>query len=82
MNMDQKVKVYSTPTCTYCIVLKKYLDEKGIDYEEVDISEDEEAQKAMIEKTGQMGVPVLEYGEELAVGFDKNRVNEILNIKE
>jgi len=77
-----KVKVYTTPTCTYCVVLKKYFEEKGVEYEEVDVSEDEEAQKRMIEKTNQMGVPVVEIGEEekFIVGFDKEKINQELNL--
>ncbi len=77
-----KVKIYSTPTCTYCIILKKYLQEKGIDYQEVDVSQDEEAQKRMVEKTGQMGVPVTEIGEEMVIGFDKEKINKLLEIEE
>ncbi len=80
--MAKKVRIYSTPTCTYCIVLKRYLDEKGVDYEEVDISKDEKAQKEMVEKTGQMGVPVTEIGEELVIGFDKNKIEELLDDKQ
>ena len=80
--MSQKIRVYSTPTCTYCVVLKRYLDEKQVVYEEVDVSQNEEEQKRMIEKTGQMGVPVIEFGEEeFIIGFDKEKIEEALNIK-
>ncbi len=79
--MKKKVRLYSTPICTYCVILKKYLDGKNIEYEEVDITEDEEAKKRMIEKTEQMGVPVLEIDEEKFItGFDKNEINEALGI--
>ncbi len=75
-----KLKIYSTPTCTYCIILKRYLDGKNIPYEEVDISEDEEAKERMISKTNQMTVPVLEAdGEKFIVGFNKKEIDQIIN---
>ncbi len=76
----KKVKIYSTPTCTYCVILKKYLEEKGVEYEDVDVSANEEEQKKMIEKTGQMGVPVVEIGDEVIVGFDKRKIDELLEL--
>ncbi len=76
----KKVKIYSTPTCTYCVILKKYLDEKGVEYEDIDVSQDEEEQKKMIEKTGQMGVPVVEIGDEIIIGFDRKKIDELLKL--
>ncbi len=77
-----RVKLYSTPTCTYCVVLKKYLEEKGFEYEEVDVSQDEEAQKRMIDKTGQMGVPVIEIDDEKFItGFNKGELEKELDIQ-
>ncbi len=77
-----KITIYSTPTCTYCVILKNYLKEKGIEYEEIDVSTDLGAQKEMIDKSGQMGVPVSIIGEEVIVGFDRERIAELLNIEE
>jgi glutaredoxin 3 len=77
-----KVKVYSTPTCTYCVILKKYLEEKGVEYEDIDVSQNEEVQKEMIEKSGQMGVPVSEINGEIIVGFDKAKIEKLLNLEE
>jgi len=79
----KKVKLYSTPTCTYCVVLKKYLEEKGIEYEEIDVSQDEESQKRMIDKTEQMGVPVIEIidDEKFIIGFDKEKLEKELGIQ-
>ncbi len=75
-----KVKIYSTPTCTYCIILKRYLDGKNIPYEEVDITEDEEAKQRMIEKTNQMTVPVMEVDDEkFIVGFNKEEIEKVIN---
>ena len=55
-----KVEVYTTPICPYCVALKEFLKENKVEFEEIDVSQDEMAAKEMIEKTGQMGVPVLE----------------------
>ncbi len=75
-----EIKIYSTPTCTYCITLKKFLEEKGVGFKEIDVSEDKEAADRMIEKTGQMGVPVLEINGEMIVGFDREKINKLLNL--
>lgn len=75
------VKIYSTPTCPWCKRAKAYLDEKGIAFESIDVSSDPKAQKEMIDKSGQMGVPVLDIDGKIVIGFDKEKINEILNIK-
>ena len=75
------VKIYSTPTCPWCKKAKAYLEEKGIAYEGVDVSSDEAAQKEMIEKSGQMGVPVLDIDGKIVIGFDKEKIDKLLNIK-
>ena len=66
-----KIKVYSTPTCPWCVKLKEFLDEKKVKYEDVDVSVDHDAAKEMIEKSGQMGVPQIEINGKIIVGFDK-----------
>ena len=75
-----KVKVYTTPICPYCVALKEFLKENKIEFEEIDVSQDEMAAKEMIEKTGQMGVPVLEIDGEFVVGFDKEKIKKLLNL--
>ncbi len=60
---------------------KEYLRSKGFDFEEVDVSSNEEAAREMIKKSGQMGVPVIEIDGEIVVGFDKERIDEILKLK-
>jgi len=82
MAQEKKIRVYSTPTCPYCVSLKAYLDEKGMKYEHIDVAADKEAAKKMVEKTGQMGVPVVEINGEIIIGFDKAKINEMLGIKE
>ncbi|MBD3208628.1 MAG: NrdH-redoxin [Candidatus Nealsonbacteria bacterium] len=75
------VKVYSTPVCPFCVTLKKFLKDHDIEFEEFDVSEDEEARKEMIERSGQMGVPVVDIDGKIVVGFDKQKISELLNIK-
>jgi glutaredoxin-like YruB-family protein len=78
--MEKKVKVYSTPTCVYCVTLKEFFKEKGVEFEDVDVSLNEEAAREMIMKTGQMGVPVVEIGEEVIVGFDRDKIIQALGL--
>jgi glutaredoxin-like YruB-family protein len=73
-----KVKIYTTPTCPYCEMAKQYFKSKNIDYEEVDVSSDIEAAREMIEKTGQMGVPVIEIGDKIIIGFNKPAIERAL----
>lgn len=76
------IKVYTTPTCPYCHKLKDWLKEKEIEFEEVDVSKDQEAAKKIIEKSGQMGVPQIEIGEKVIVGFNPEAIEEELKNKE
>ena len=73
-----KVKIYSTPTCPYCTMAKDFFKEKGIEFKEINVAEDKEAAKAMIEKSGQMGVPQIEINGKLIVGFNKEAIEEEL----
>ena len=82
MSEEKKVRVFSTPTCPYCVTLKAYLKEKGIKYEDINVAEDKVAAKEMIDKSGQMGVPVAEIKGEIIIGFDKEKINKILGIEE
>ncbi len=77
-----KVRVFSTPTCPYCFALKRFLEEKGIEVEQVDVSSDLEAQKEMIEKTKQTTVPVTEINGEYIVSFDRKKICELLKIED
>lgn len=76
-----KVKVFSTPSCAYCVTLKEFLKEKNVVFEEVDVSQDENALNEMVKKSGQMGVPVVEIDSQIIVGFDKEKITQLLNIK-
>lgn len=78
--MDKKITVYSTPTCPFCIRAKQFLKENNIAFEDIDVSVDQEASRVMIEKSGQMGVPVLEIDGQIIVGFDKEKIKSALGI--
>lgn len=80
MSKNQQVKIYTTPTCPYCATLKRFLEKKDVEFEDVDVSENEQALEEMKEKTGQTGVPVVEIGEEVIVGFDKEKIRDLLDL--
>lgn len=76
------VKIYTTPVCPYCFTLKEFLKEKGIEFEEIDVSKDEKAREEMIKKSGALEVPIVEIDGQIVVGFDKEKICKLLNIKE
>ena len=78
--MGKKVIVYSTATCPFCVRAKQFLKDNNIEFEDIDISVDQEKAQQMIDKTGQMGVPVIDIDGEIIVGFDKNAISKSLNI--
>ena len=77
-----KVRIFSTPTCSFCYVLKEFLKEKGIEFEEIDVSKDEKTKEELVKKTGRMEVPVMEIDGEIVVGFDKEKICKLLKLKE
>lgn len=72
------VKIYSTPTCPYCVRAKAYLDSKSIQYENYDVSSDKEKLDEMVKISGQMGVPVLDIDGNIIIGFDKEKIDSLL----
>ncbi len=78
--MAKKVKIYSTPTCPWCIRTKQFLKDNNIVFDDVDVSSDQQAAEEMVQKSGQMGVPVLDIEGEVIVGFDKERIKLALGI--
>jgi glutaredoxin-like YruB-family protein len=76
----KKVKVYSMPTCPYCKMAKEFLKSKGIEFEDVDVSENPEAAKEMIEKSGHTGVPQIEINGKIIIGFDRERLEKELGL--
>jgi glutaredoxin-like YruB-family protein len=79
--MSKKVKIYSTPTCFYCQKTKEFFAKKGIKYEEINVSSNMEAREEMVRKSHQLGVPVIEIGNEIIVGFDRVTIEEVLGLK-
>ncbi len=78
---DKKIKVYSTPTCPYCKMAKAFLTEKKVDFDDIDVASNQDAAKEMIEKSGQMGVPVIDISGKVIVGFDQQAIEaELANI--
>ena len=81
----KKVTIYSTPACGYCNIAKSFFEENNIEYTAYDVAEDEGKRNEMVEKTGQMGVPVIIIGDEgaepeIVIGFDKTRISELLGL--
>lgn len=76
-----KVTIYTTPTCGYCKAVKAHFKESNIEYTEYDVADDSNRAQEMIQKSGQMGVPVIEIDGEIVVGFDKSRLDGLLGIK-
>ncbi len=75
------VKIYTTPTCPWCKKAKEWMKRKKIKYTEYNVAKDEKARKRIIEKSGQMGVPVLEIGAEVIVGYDPKAIEKALKKK-
>ncbi|MDO8593304.1 MAG: glutaredoxin family protein [bacterium] len=78
--MDKNITIYSTPTCHFCQMTKDFLKEKGIAYTEFNVASDLEKRQEMIQKSGQMGVPVIFIGSDMIIGFDKERLQTTLGI--
>lgn len=77
----RSVTVYSTPTCSWCTTLKRHLEAHKVRYREIDVSKDQKAAEAMVKKSGRQGVPQTEINGQMIVGFDKDRINRLLEIK-
>lgn len=77
-----KVTIYSTPTCHFCHMAKDFFAEKGVLFEDFNVASDLEKRKEMLERSGQMGVPVIIIDNNLIVGFNRPKIVELLGIKE
>lgn len=80
--MPEKVEVYTTPTCPHCKEVKNFLDQNNIEYTEHNVQENLEKAKEMIKETGQRGVPVTKINEEIVVGYNKDKLKELLDLQE
>lgn len=77
----KNISIYSTPTCVYCNMAKTFFKANNVAYSEFNVASDLAKRKEMIDKTGQMGVPVIEVGDEVIVGFDEPKLRSVLGIK-
>jgi len=77
----KRVTVYTTPTCTWCTTIKTYLKEKNVSFTEVNVAADPSRAQEMVRKSGQQGVPQTDINGQIVVGFDKQRINELLEIR-
>ena len=75
------IKIYTTPTCPWCKKTKEFFKENKIKFKEINATSDKKAAKEMIEKSGQMGVPVIDIDGEIIVGFNKPAIEKALKIK-
>lgn len=81
VNNMVKVKVYVTVGCPYCFTLKEFLKEHNIDFKEIDVSQDKKTKEELIKKTGKLEVPIIEIDGQMIVGFDKEKISQLLGIK-
>jgi glutaredoxin 3 len=77
----KKVVMYSTPTCHYCNLAKEFFDDYNISYEVFNVQSDLDKRKEMMEKSGQMGVPVIFVDDIMVKGFDEETLRKLLDIK-
>ena len=77
-----KVKVYSTPTCPWCHRAKEFLDELKVEYDDINVAEDQKAAEEMVNKSGQRGVPVIDIDGEIIVGFNPDAIKKALKMEE
>ncbi|RLJ09019.1 MAG: hypothetical protein DRP15_04335 [Candidatus Aenigmatarchaeota archaeon] len=73
-----KITIYTTPSCPTCFMLKEFLKDKGVDFEEVDVSTNQEAAQRIFEKTGALSVPVVESNGKFIVGFKMKEILELI----
>ena len=75
-----RVILFTTPSCTYCRAAKRYLREQGVPFKDVDVSRDSSAARDMVRRSGQQGVPVIDIGGKIIVGFDRPKVDRLLGL--
>ncbi|MGE5138557.1 MAG: glutaredoxin domain-containing protein [Rudaea sp.] len=76
-----RVIVFSTPTCTYCNAAKRYFREKGVKFNDVDVTRDPAAARDMVRRSGQQGVPVIDIGGRIVVGFNRPVIDQLLGLR-
>ncbi len=76
----QHVEIYSTPSCHFCHMAKDFFKEKNVPFTDFNVAEDTAKRQEMVEKSGQMGVPVIIIGNDLIVGFNKPLISKLLGL--
>jgi len=77
----KNVTIYSTPTCHFCHMAKEFFKENNIDYTDYNVAEDADKRTEMLERSGQMGTPVIYVDNELVIGFNEGKLKELLGVK-
>ncbi len=75
---EKIINIYTTQTWPWCHRAKEYLSKKNVKFNDYDVSSDREKAKEMIQKSGQMAVPVIEINGEIVVGFNQAKIDELL----
>ena len=75
-----RVLVFTTPTCPWCVRVKKYLRERHVPFREIDVARDQRAARDLVRRTGQQGVPVVEIDGKPIIGFDKPKIDKLLGL--
>ena len=75
-----RVIIFSTPTCSFCNMAKQYFRQKGVKFKDVDVSRDPTAARDMVRRSGQQGVPVIDIGGKIVVGFDRLKIDKYLSL--
>jgi glutaredoxin 3 len=79
--VGKKVEIYSTPVCKYCSAAKDFFKKNNVEYTEYNVAADQDRKKEMVEKSGQLGVPVIDVGGDIVVGYDEKVLRELLGVK-
>ena len=79
-NKTKKIEMYSTPTCHFCNLAKSFFNEHNIEYTDYNVAENAQKREEMLQKSGQMGIPVIYIEDEMVVGFDESRLRKLLKI--
>ena len=75
-----RVIMFTTPTCSYCKTAKQYFRQQGIRFKDVDVSRDQAAARDMLRRSGQQGVPQIQIGNRIVVGFDRPKIDRLLGL--
>ncbi len=76
-----RVIIFTTPSCPHCRSAKQYLRQKGVPFKDVDVARDAAAARDMVRRSGQQGVPVLDIGGKIIVGFDRPKIDRLLGLR-